>query len=1001
MRKHFQRHAISYALSLAYGHQSFVTRNTGTTHDAHNEHYIQNEEGVLSNNRHFIADTMAEYQPNGDATTEGQSLHVIGYCHMYIATKDEKWLDGAKRAWDAYNTYFYVGQPIPTTPQRRICNWLVNGKEPVLAHYPIHPTEPTQGGYKSVPVRFTNGQCKIPHGAPFWGEYLDTFTFAHRGHPAWGAINADVQIIKEDKEGSINWEDVLTHVITNPDKAYETRAWVDWPTLLNNATGYTPLWGGSATKGPKHDVDWIIAWTGNKIQDSEIIETGLADADKGTVQLKDTQLNGVYLINYAVKLPVEHGGYEFKRNEPWHNRPVHTPFLGSKNQYGNAADAELWFIDACYLLWRITGEEKYKQALDCAFYTAHEYTYIDAVDKFFRRSTAAETPFTDGISYDFNYPDTVSATYGRDENGDITIHVPEAAQHFMEQKAVRFRINKDSKLRVTYGGVCKNGDPVYCKAMVNINPVKADTEEVNWYGLTLPQSTVNTVKQYDIDLGQLARITTPEGEDYLIADARACSDYGGCTWEERFEDSIYDGRAGTVIEAEFPDDGAGFIIGFWLTAEEKVKPVSIVYRADADFNLRLVDSDNWRWWWMLPNTNNEWRQVTLNPDDATLSGYQPDHTDDDPKPAAPNFDKVDQVTILPDSTVDHAHFAYYCVNDVPPLFNKDDGYILTFRIGLRGGGEYDAKVGDCTIKDYRLDSLAYCPGTIPFSNNYSEGSEQLGAWHGMPYPGYQYPFMYTIHKDDRYKLWLDNQIQFLYDSQLAYQRQLGELGPGCAAYIWNRWDNYSYGEADTWTTFHWGNDHPWAGYQPRAFHAACRCWYELKLRGKEVPEALTNYIENWVNWLGGFVDRFNGHTPNEFPTAPNKPVWVEDDFTAHMCALWLAGCCWALLAGATNPNYDKVVNAAIKELGEGFTITSIPNKPINGAWSPAARESSDNGMAFGFYSGEAFRALGLYVTYKTYGANANIYRDLAITDHSQAVLDVTLTMEDDALKPEQ
>ncbi|EPD0672083.1 hypothetical protein ACR46P_004669, partial [Salmonella enterica subsp. enterica serovar Chester] len=108
MRKHFQRHAISYALSLAYGHQSFVTRNTGTTHDAHNEHYIQNEEGVLSNNRHFIADTMAEYQPNGDATTEGQSLHVIGYCHMYIATKDEIWLDAAKRAWDAYNTYFYV-----------------------------------------------------------------------------------------------------------------------------------------------------------------------------------------------------------------------------------------------------------------------------------------------------------------------------------------------------------------------------------------------------------------------------------------------------------------------------------------------------------------------------------------------------------------------------------------------------------------------------------------------------------------------------------------------------------------------------------------------------------------------------------------------------------------------------------------------------------------------------------------------------------------------------
>ncbi|MCT7475994.1 hypothetical protein N5V81_13505 [Escherichia coli] len=52
----------------------------------------------------------------------------------------------------------------------------------------------------------------------------------------------------------------------------------------------------------------------------------------------------------------------------------------------------------------------------------------------------------------------------------------------MEQQAVRFRINSQSKLRVTYGGVCDNGDALACKVMVDINPVKADAEEVNWYG---------------------------------------------------------------------------------------------------------------------------------------------------------------------------------------------------------------------------------------------------------------------------------------------------------------------------------------------------------------------------------------------------------------------------------------------------------------------------------------------------------------------------------------
>lgn len=995
-----KRHALNYAMSLAYGHQDFVRRNTGLTNDAHNDHYLINPEGVLSNNRHFIADSMAVYQPNGDATTEGQSLLIIGYCHMYIATKNRMWLDAAIRAWEAYATYYYAGQAIPESPQRWICNWLVNGKEPVLSDYPVHPTEPTHGGYKCVPVTFTNGRCQIPQGAPFFGEYLNNFFSAHRGHPTWGAVNADVQKIKESEDGLIDWSKVPDYIITNPEKPYDVKAWVDWNRMLNDPTGYTPIWGGSTSKGPRYEPDWFVVWTGEKVQDGEVIESGLPDAQKGTVQLKDTSINGVYLINYASQVPVEHGGYLFGRNEPWHNRPVHTPLKGSVNQMGNAADAEVWFIDACYLLWRITGEPRYKAALDSVFYTAHEYTYIDAKDKFFRRSKLAETPFTDGISYDYKYPSTVEVAYSRDENGDIVFRSEEAVQNFMEQQAVRFRINSQSKLRVTYGGVCDNGDALACKVMVDINPVKADTEEVNWYGCTLPGSTSMEVEQHDIDLGHLARMTNPaNGEDYIIADARACSDYGGCTWQEKFENNIYDGRSGTIVEALFPNDDAGFIIGFWLTDAGVAPPQSIVYRADADFNFRFEDTDKWRWWWMLPATNGEWKQVIIRPEDATLSGYQPDHdTDVEPKPAAPNYTTIDQVTILPDSAVENAHFSWYCVNDVPPLFNGDDGWTLTFRIVIRGGSAFTGKVGDCTIKDYRLDSLAYCPGTIPFSNIYSEGTYQLGAWHGMPYPGYQYPFMYTIHTDDRYKVWLLNQIRFMHDSQTNYQAQLGELGPGCAAYIWNRWDNYTYGPADTWTTFHWGDGHPWAGYQPRAYNAAARCWYELVVRGKEVPPELVEYVENWAKWLVGFLDRFDNHTPNEFPTAPNKPVWVENDFTAHMCALWIAGSAYAAMAGCKVEGLNRIMDMGMKEMGDNFTVTDIPGKAINGAWSPWANPTTDNGQAFGFYTGEAMRAIGLYLLYKEHGAGHDIYRDLAIPNHTTASLDITFTIPDDPLE---
>lgn len=991
-----RRSAITQAIALAYGHEDFLQRNTGLTVDAHVQHYLINPDGVLSNNRHFIADTMAEYQPNGDGTTEGQALLIIGHCHMYLATKDETFLDLAKQAWDAYVTYFYAGQAIPTTPQRWICNWLVNSKEPVLANYPINPTEPTQGGFKSVPLVFTNGTAQIPHGAPFWGEYLDTATMAHRGHMTWESINASVQKIQEDVDGLINWQTVYDNwrVTTGVTEPWNSQAWINWVGYLGDT--YTPVWGGTDPKAKEYPVETIVAWTGNKIDpdSGDIIQSGLPEADKGKIVLRDKTINGVWLFNYATKNPVSAGGYLFARNEPWHNRPVHTPFMALKNnppsynQLGNAADAELWFIDACYLMWRITGETKYKRALDCCFFTAHEYTFIDSTDKFFRQSKAATTPFTDGISYDFTYPNTTLIEYGRDANGYITIAANAESQHFMEQQSVWFRIDQNAKLRTVYGGLGNAGALLGCKVMLDVSATKEEVVTPTWYGISLPKSSSMTPVQRDISVTSLALMTNPiTNDDYLVADARAVTDYGGCTWAEAFESNVNGDREATIIKSTFPNDSAGFIIGFWLTTAELVNPVSITYRADAPFNMRVTDDNLWRWYWMLPATNGQWATVSISKASATLSGYQPDHPSD-PEPSAPSYSRLDQITIVQDGNVANAHFDYYCVNDIPPLFNISNGWTMTYRMMLNSSEPWKAVVGDCTIIDYRLDSLAYTPGTVPFSNIYSEGSDQIGAWHGMPYPGYQYPMMYVIHKHpENYAWWFQNQIDFMFESQAAYAQKVGQLGPGCAAYIWNRWDNYKYGTADTWVNYHWGDGHPWAGYQPRAYNAAARTWYELKVRGQAVPARLQQYVENWAVWLVDFARRFDGHTPNEFPSGDVPASWVEDDFTAHMCGLWLAGSAFALMAGCKVAGLDLLCEQAMKELSEGYTVTSTPNAGINGAWSPAAREGTDNGMAFGFYTGEIYRALGMYMMYKSFGPGYNIYADTAIPVHANAVID--------------
>lgn len=596
---------------MVYDHLNFLKNNTGLTKDGKNDHFILNPDFVLSNNRHFIAETMAEYQPNGDGTTEGQSLYVIGQALMYMATQDAQFLEQAEKAWAAYIKYFYAGQPIPSTPQRYICNWLVNSKEPVLANYPIHPKEPTQGGYKSVPLVFKNGQARIPHGAPFWGEYLDVATFAHRGHMAWDAINASVQNINE----TIDWQKLYNQCrnTTNISEPWSSQAWINWSKYLGKPM-YNVQWNDTENKAKQYPVSWINVHTQNKIGmgkgpndqlwAGDIIEKNIAQQDIGVVQLEDKTINGVYLFNYAVKLPVDKGGYQFSRNEVWHNRPVHTPLLGSKNQLGNAADAEVWFIDACYLLWRITGKEDYKKALNSVFFTAHEYTYIDAADKFFRQSKSATTPFTDAISYGFSYPEKTKITYGRDANGYIDIGSGQASQHFMEQQSIWYRVKKESKLRVTVGGTGKTGSAINFKAMLEINTAKEKNANSNWWSISLPPSKSNTPTVQDIPLSQLALVTNPATkENYLVADSRAISSYGKCAWQETFEKNIYDGRSSTVIKATYPDDNAGMIIGFWLTNTKKVTPKSITYRADANFNIRITDQNGWNWYWVLPKTD--------------------------------------------------------------------------------------------------------------------------------------------------------------------------------------------------------------------------------------------------------------------------------------------------------------------------------------------------------------------------------------------------------------
>jgi len=935
-------------------HYTFLERNTGDTDDAKLQHYVFNNDMVLANNRHFIAETRMEAQPNGDATTEGQSLQIIGAAIAYLATKDQKWLDMAIACYNAYLKYFYriAENPMPSPAAPWYCNWIINGKEPVLSDWPIDWQTPTHSGFKSVELYYTSGLTVVPHGAPYYGEYLDLATFAFDGHLTWDAINARVQALKPN--GDTDWD--------NP--------------------------------GEKYEVEWAILWTRRKIDynGDPVDDVIYPESSIGTIQLKNHNINGSHKTNFACRVPVAQGGRFIGRNEPQHNRPCHVP-INVANQ-SNASDAEEWFGEAAFLLWKITGNIEYYNAWQCVLETCKNYSDIDLYDRFFRRTKNATTPWTDGISYDWTYPNDREVNYGRDENGYITVNVPVSSDDedtgvtvSMEQQSIWFRVNKDSILSMDLGGAETNGTPLTFTSSMHLSPEKNEDTTVEYY-VPIGYSDNTDIHNVSVRLGDLTEVKDRiTGKAYVIADARMLVSWNGATHNVISSNvDIGQGlkRVANVAHFTFPGNSysCGGEIGFWMQDGKRLDVKSILIKTNHIMRINLDDPNTGvSYYGIIPSTNEKWHVVNITKDMLLSEAWVDEHgyTGVDTNPISSL--NVDGIFIKPYDAEVESYFDLYCVNDIPPQFDSDSAYTIKFTLNIKGNSDYTALVGDCTIKNYRLDSLAYTPGTIPFSNNLLPDSDQFDAWRGLPYPGYQHPFIYTHERSPgEWDTRLNNMVNFLYDSQQWYKNKFNVLGPGASAYIWNRWDSLGYGPADTWTMYHWGNDTAWSGYQPRAFNSAARAWYELVLEGKEVPSKLIQYTENWIKFLVSFVPEHGGRTPTEFPME-SPPIADPNDFTGHMAGLFLSGACFAKIAGSTVSGLDNLIEQIADEILRNQVLEgSFDSFIMNGGWSPAIRKSTgsgveNNGMFFGFWSGEILRGLGMYILSKNIGVGQSIYGD--------------------------
>ncbi|PLL92388.1 hypothetical protein CWN02_30185, partial [Klebsiella pneumoniae] len=215
------------------------------------------------------------------------------------------------------------------------------------------------------------------------------------------------------------------------------------------------------------------------------------------------------------------------------------------------------------------------------------------------------------------------------------------------------------------------------------------------------------------------------------------------------------GIAGTyydnVISTTMDSDGSS-TVGFWIFDDETQDLNTFTYRTYADdFNIRITDDLGWRWWAMLPASNGAWVTQTFNVLEFKLSSYQPDHQEGDEQPGQPTLTGREEFTLLLDTDpIDgvSGRIDWYCVNDLPALYNDggtgDYSVLVSLTFNDSTGNGYTARLGDCVIRNYMLDSLSYTPGLIPFSNITDPYAQLYSGWRGLPYPGYQLPAIWCF-----------------------------------------------------------------------------------------------------------------------------------------------------------------------------------------------------------------------------------------------------------------
>lgn len=595
--------------------------------------------------------------------------------------------------------------------------------------------------------------------------------------------------------------------------------------------------------------------------------------------------------------------------------PVWRPL--EKGEIACAVDTLPWAIDVFQLWFEVTGDERWKMAIASTKSAIVEASAVTNIEYYLNAGKDSENVLINGVT---SYSDRTPLETYTNENGRIKIEYPESSGEasigtwvgdqieFSNQRWISVKVGSDKPVNVR----------------IVIDEEGTYIPEKRWYSdISLSGNGMDTFDLYPKDFYRSDKVVWGSAYGKTTDGGAINSNHSSVTKEI----VIDKGKEVTKLALVKGDEGgwlgwAQFMLGIW----GYTLPFDFRYKTDDDVNF-IINAKGVAHTLRLPKTGGQYSTITITGD---------------------MFD-------TPFEDEGYESFVIEAISQTSTIFIDYIGFIEKFdknyltNISFTYSGSKQATVFLEYIKpEPTRTPLKYAPYIMPF--DFHLINYQFTALRGAIYSGYQAPWIYQEEVFPNVREAVEENLQFLSDSQDAFYDLQGQNGFFAPIYWWNYRDDYGANEPDTFgIKGNWGD--VWGGFQYRTISDVARVFL------KEPDHQLAHDI--FIRFMRGMETYWTDAIEN-FPTAfnigePPHRNQLDAQMVSNFMRSLVYGWECTILTGDERLLIRKLAEQAFDFLEHYRIPVGLFESAVEGTWSPDKEKET----WFGYWGGELLDLMAL------------------------------------------